>query len=977
MNRFLKFVGLALLVAFAFSAAAMAQGIPTGRLSGRVTDSEGNGVPGVAVEIQSPALQGVRTAVTDLNGDYVVPSLPPGEYTVTYTMDGFETQSRTSRLASSQALQLDVNMSLAAVTETIEVTGEAVTVISKDNTNATTISQSTLEELPGGRTQLAAVALSPGVAATGPAGAITISGSQSWENTFSINGVNVNDNLRGQPNALFIEDAIEETTTSTSGISAEYGRFAGGIVNTVTKSGGNDFHGSVRDTLTNQSWNGKNDFSPEPEDKVRGVYEETIGGRVIRDKLWFFLAGRQLKTDAVATTVLTNIPYNATNKQDRYEGKLTFSPTANHRITGSYIDITQEQLTGHGGNLNYLVDLSGLHTRSLPNTLLAANYSGVLSSNFFVEAQYSERSFNFEATGGSDPSLAGGTPIFDPTNGIIYNEPIFCDASLCPDGGDKRENKDYLAKASYFLSTKRSGSHDLVAGFDSFDDIRTSNNYQSPNDFFMFADDSRIVNNVVYPVIRSQGEGGNSYIAYYPVLASSLGTHFKTNSLFVNDRWRLSDNLSFNVGLRYDKNDGKDATGNQITKDDAFSPRLGVNWNPDGAGTWLLNAGYGRYVAGINNLIADSGSAAGQAATFHYSYFGPSFNLPGQPLTTSEQALAQVFAWFNSVGGLDNTGLLQKVNLPGGGLVVADGIGSTYADEYTVGAVRSFGAKGSVRADLVYREFGNFYVTQQDTETGRVTNANGDTVDLGVIRNDNGKLERKYLGLQTSFDYRASDRLTIGGGYTLSNASGNFEGEAPGVGPVPSTLDSYPEYKEARWFAPKGDLLIDQRHKLSLFAVWEAFKTDRQRLAVSARQLYTSGFPYSAVGPVGTRAYVTNPGYVTPPSSVNYFFSDRGAFKTDDISSTALGFNYSLFFGQFEVFGQLDIQNVFNEDGVINVNQGVLTSRNDPTLRPFNPFTETPVEGVHWRKGPNFGKATSVNDIQLPRTYVASVGLRF
>ena len=159
----------------------------------------------------------------------------------------------------------------------------------------------------------------------------------------------------------------------------------------------------------------------------------------------------------------------------------------------------------------------------------------------------------------------------------------------------------------------------------------------------------------------------------------------------------------------------------------------------------------------------------------------------------------------------------------------------------------------------------------------------------------------------------------------------------------------------SRWFAPKGDLLIDQRHKLSLFAVWEAFKTDRQRLAISARQLYTSGFPYSAVGPVGTRAYVTNPGYVRPPASVNYFFSDRGAFKTDDISSTALGFNYSLFFGQFEVFGQLDIQNVFNEDGVINVNQGVLTSRNDPTLQPFNPFTETPVERLPGQ--PEIGRA--------------------
>ncbi|MEO8197453.1 MAG: TonB-dependent receptor [Thermoanaerobaculia bacterium] len=975
MHRFLKTVGLALLVAIALSTAATAQGIPTGRLSGRVTDSEGNGVPGVSVEISSPSLQGVRSTTTDLNGDYVVPSLPPGEYTATYTMDGFDMQSRTSRLASSQALQLDVNMSLAAVTETIEVTGEAVTVISKDNTNATTVSQDILEALPGARTQLAAVILSPGAAATGPAGAITISGGQSWENTYSINGVNVNDNVRGTPNNLFIEDAIEETTTSSSGISAEYGRFAGGIINTVTKSGGNDFHGSLRDNLTNQSWNSENRFSPEPEDKIRSIYEGTIGGRILRDKLWFFGAGRSFETDAVATTQLLNIPYNATNEQDRYEGKLTFSPTSNHRFTGSYIDISQKQLAPHGGLATYLVDLSGLATRSLPNTLLAANYSGVLSSSFFVEAQYSERAFNFDPSGGTDPSFSGGTPIFDFTNGVIYNESIFC--GICADGGDERKNRDYLAKASYFLSTKGSGSHDLVFGVDVFDDIRTSNNYQSATNFIFGADASLFINNVVYPVIQSQAEGGGSYLAYYPILSTSLGTHFKTNSLFVNDRWRLSDNLSFNLGVRYDQNDGKDASGTTVTKDDAFSPRLGVNWNPDGNGVWLLNASYGRYVAALSGAVANSGSSAGSPATIQWSYTGPSFNLPGQPLTSSEQALAAVNTWFTSIGGVNNTSLLQFVNIPGGGLVIGTDVASTYADELTVGGVRSFGAKGSVRADIVYREFGNFYSTRRDTVTGQVLNANGNQVDLGVIRNDNNNLERTYLGLQTSFNFLVSDRLTVGGAYTLSHAEGNFEGENQGSGPVTSALESYPEYKEARWNAPKGDLLIDQRHKLSLFAVWEAFKSDRQRLSVSARQLYTSGFAYSAIGNVGTRAFVTNPGYVSPPSQVPYFFSDRGAFKTDDITSTAIGLNYSMYFGNFEVFGQLDIQNVFNEDGVIVVNQAVFTSRNDPTKQAFDPFTQTPVEGVHWSKGPNFGRATSVNDLQAPRTYVASVGVRF
>ena len=976
MTKTQRTFGLVLLAALAFASVALAQGIPTARLSGRVTDADGAGVPGVNVDVTSVALQGQRTTQTDVNGEYIVPSLPPGDYTLTYTMDGFEAQTQNVKLASAQTERLDVNMSVAMISETIEVTGEAVSVISKDNTNATTVLQDTLEELPVARTQLAAVNLSSGTAATGPNAAITISGAQSWENSYLINGVAVNDNVRGTPNALFIEDAIEETTTSTAGISAEYGRFAGGIINTITKSGGNEFHGSLRDNLTNQSWNSENRFSPEPEDKVRSIYEGTVGGRIIRDKLWFFLAGRQLETDAVATTRVLNLPYSATNEQDRYEGKLTFSPTANHRITGSYIDITQTQLTGHGGLTQYLVDLSGLHTRELPNTLLAANYSGVLTSNFFLEAQYSERSFKFEPAGGTDTSRPGGTPIYDFANNVIYNEPYFCGS--CPTGGDFRENENYLVKASYFLSTEGLGSHDLVAGYDSFSDIRTSNNFQSPTNFVFNSDDSLFINDVPYPVIISQNDGGAAYLDYFPILSTSKGTDFETNSLFVNDRWRLNDNWSFNIGVRYDKNDGHDSEGKTVAKDSEISPRLGLNWNPDGEGQWIVNASYGRYVAALAGTIANSSSAAGSPAVIEWGYYGPSYNLPGQPLTSSEDALAGVFAWFDSIGGIDNTSFLQFVNIPGGGLIVGENVKSTFADEATVGFVRSLGNKGSVRADIVYREFGHFFSTKRDLETGQVRNANGNLVDLGIIQNEDSDLERKYTGLQTSFNYRLSDSITLGGGYTLSKSEGNLEGETSGSGPVTSSLESYPEYKEARWAAPKGDLLIDQRHKLGLFAIWEVFRTDRQRFSASLLQRYNSGFPYSAQGTVRSRTFVTNPGYVTPPSTVTYFYSERGAFKTEDITSTAVGLNYSLFFGDFEIFGQLDVTNVFNEDGVINVNTtNVLTSLNDSTLQSFNPFTTTPVEGVHWRKGPNFGQALSVSDLQAPRTYAVSLGVRF
>src|SRR5205814_1435450 len=105
----------------------------------------------------------------------------------------------------------------------------------------------------------------------------TISGAMSYDNLYLVNGAVVNENLRGQTHQLYIEDAIQETTVLTGGISAEFGRFTGGVVSSITKSGGNEFSGSVRDSLDNPKWTAKS-FStqPDPIDHTNNTYEETL-----------------------------------------------------------------------------------------------------------------------------------------------------------------------------------------------------------------------------------------------------------------------------------------------------------------------------------------------------------------------------------------------------------------------------------------------------------------------------------------------------------------------------------------------------------------------------------------------------------------------------------------------------------------------------------------------------------------------------
>ena len=166
--------------------------------------------------------------------------------------------------------------------------------------------------------------------------------------------------------------------------------------------------------------------------------------------------------------------------------------------------------------------------------------------------------------------------------------------------------------------------------------------------------------------------------------------------------------------------------------------------------------------------------------------------------------------------------------------------------------------------------------------------------------------------------------------------------------------------------------------------MWDAISTSRNNLSVSLLQNFWSGAPHSATGNVATVGIVGDPadlGYAGNPGYQTYYFSDRGAFRWDNITRTDLAINYSFFIplggSQLELFLQPEVQNVFNEHGQIDGNSVEFTAINDPTLEPFNPWTETPVEGVNWRKDDEWGQAEDDTDYQIPRTFRISVGIRF
>jgi len=665
---------------------------------------------------------------------------------VTIELSGFEPQTKTIRLGASQSVQNDATLVLKGVSAAAEVVAVSSSeAISQESTAASTYTASLLEKLPTARTFASYVNLAPGVTATGPNGAFVISGAASYDNLFTVNGVTVQDNIRGTQLDLYIEDAIQEATISTGAISAEYGRFQGGVVNAITKSGGNDLHASFRVNLANDSWGATTPVGETLQDKINPRYEATLGGPIWKDRVWFFGAGRFESTKLTRTTTTTNISYAETDDEKRYEGKLTLTPFASHSLTANYTRVDESVQNFRFGSI---LDTDSLFTPSFPQELLGVNYNGVVTPSFFVEAQYSRRKFAFEDYGASSRDLIDGTLLRDQSRGNArYHSPTFC--GICDP--EDRDNRDILVKGTYFLSTGSLGSHTVVAGYDRFSGQVRSNNYQSGSDYRVFGTSAIIQGTDIFPVFDS-----STYFGYTPVGLLSQGSDLVTHSAFLNDSWRLLDRLSLNLGVRWDKNRSVDSRGVVSADDSNVSPRLAATYDVTGSGKLRVTASYAKYVAAIQENLANAGSNAGQPAGFYWYYTGPEVNTnPNGPLQTQDQALRTFFDYIFSKRCPDIATCDLPVlyfGVPGVNTQIRGGLTSPNVNEYQLSMAGALGPRLSYRADLIRREYKDFYSQRTDTTTGTVADSLGNVYDLTLIENSD-RLNREYTGLQLQFAY--------------------------------------------------------------------------------------------------------------------------------------------------------------------------------------------------------------------------------
>jgi Carboxypeptidase regulatory-like domain len=323
----LLYCGLAvsLLFAFCFSLRSLhAQAVGGGQIQGLVTDSTGSAVPGATVSITQTESGLKRTVTSGSDGGYLLPNLPVGPYQLLITSNGFDTYQQSGIIVQvGNNLRIDVSLKVGEVSQTVQVDANASMVQTEDQSVSQVIDQKRIIDLPLNGRQATQLILLTGAAATAPAGdlvgsknypssvALSVAGSQGTTINYLMDGVDNNDSFTNVNLPFPFPDALQEFSVQTSGLSAQYGLHPGAVVNIVTKSGTNQFHGTLFDFFRNGDMNARNYFSVKRDSLKRNQFGGTIGGPVVHNKLFFFFGYQGTQTRQETNAVTSFVPTQA------------------------------------------------------------------------------------------------------------------------------------------------------------------------------------------------------------------------------------------------------------------------------------------------------------------------------------------------------------------------------------------------------------------------------------------------------------------------------------------------------------------------------------------------------------------------------------------------------------------------------------------------------------------------------------------
>jgi hypothetical protein len=611
-------------LAMALASPALAQE-RFGSLTGRVTDQQGLALPGLTVTITNTQSSEQRSLVTDADGRFTAPDLIPGRYRVRFELTGFSAVERNDILVLlGRTFQVDAQLTVGALTETVQVTGEIPLVDQRNTVIAHNVTAEEFDRMPKGRSFQSVALSAPSVNAGEIEGGFQVNGASGAENAFTVDGIVTNSLISGQSRQNTVFEYLDEVQVKTSGISAEFGGALGGVLSAVTKSGGNTLRGEahyyfegaalgaapVRRLVLDPVNNTTVSYIQDREQaNAQNEFGGSAGGPIVRDRLFFFGSyspRSEKRTNEYTFTDGTSDIGRQIWRQQVF-GKLTYS--SGQRVTANWSALwTPTKATGTLSAYNGAAANSYVGTRSS----LAPN----IDRGYEVNQVNTSGAVNINLTNGSYVSLKGGQfhdrysdtgiPL---TTSYTYGQPTTPLNAIIPvalQGGVNTTNTP-RALITEFDTTKRStigvdynhvfnagGYHTLKGGY-GFQ--RTTNDINSyyPGGYVL------INWNQAFTFGGSAPQRG--VYGHYEVndrrISNEAGNSI--HSLYIQDQWTLGNRLTLNLGLRTENE--KVPTFRPETLKYAFqfgfadklAPRLGAAYDLKGDGSMKVFGSWGMY----------------------------------------------------------------------------------------------------------------------------------------------------------------------------------------------------------------------------------------------------------------------------------------------------------------------------------------------------------------------------------------------
>ncbi len=932
-----------------------------GAMRGKVLDSKGQPVVGAVITVTGPALQGTQGTATNVDGQFTIPYLPVGDnYQIKVSASGYNTVVR-KNIDVALGSTVTMTFTLSSGSTQVVVTAAGPIINTKTTTTGATLSSQMIESIPLQRNSTDIAFLAPSAVASGPStpGNPSIGGSTGAENNYIVNGVDVTNTAYGTNVNTLNFDFIKSMQVLTGGLPPEFGFTTGGVVNAITRSGGNEFHGGayfyyfsdsmqakskVYDYVTNSAF-GNDGFK-------RYDLGAHLGGYIVKDKLWFYAAvdwNKYKEYTSVPTTTGDNFLYltgsgfsdPAYRAHSYYAGqsfqdtntttwmyatKFTYNVNSNQRLSLSLFGSPTK--TDTYGNLDTLSAFSAPYTLKQSPYDVALEWNATWTPNFFTDVTlgYHHRSQGFTVNQaaanqwaysyyfsngvyGGFQALPANQTLVPQTSGLKTN--LQGNYAVNDAAGGMGHVKKDVTKQLRVKFTNELGDHELSYGAQYQNRDYTYNfglsgptNWVDPYSgltavgslFVQWAPASTFG----FPA----GPGGQQFVYFAQPYFTQMDrpTNDKDEALWVNDNWSITDYFTLKLGLRYSQQKLKSllpATTNspirQLSLTGNYAPRVGFTWDIKHNGKSKLYGFAGRYFERVPTDMALR-SLAGEVSGFE-AFYDPALTIPANYGFT--------YGYAEYVQGV-------TPNLP-----VNNKLKSPYTDEYILGYNYQIAPDFKLGARLVYRALGRTIedLSTDGANTYIITNP-GDWTQVPVPSLINlgqtiyfPKPTRTYKALEITMDKRFSHNWLLQGSWVHSYLRGNYEGASSNdttVGQLDPNLNAtydLPDFLVNGF----GYLPLDRRDVIKAYG---AYRFTAIPLVLSANLQIQTGTPVSKQ--INVAWYGGAVGFVTPRGS---------AGRTPTTWTLDLGAQYNIPLWKSHLGVRVDIFNVTNNQKATAVYQ--------------------------------------------------------